>query len=258
MKKGIQFFKSPVLFMGAFLLISSSLPANEPSKDILRIGVSPTGVPIIFKTKGKLYGMEVDFAKGLAAHLGRDFKFIELKWKNQINALTENKIDVIMSGMSITQNRRTKIEFSDPYLRVGQMALVRTLNVVKYPLISYLILTREKVGVIKGTTGEELVARKFPYAKLKSFKDFNSAVRALEKKKIEMVIYDSPNVYWMASQPDKTKISPVFILLSEENLAWGIRKEDTHLKDQINNFLEGWRDDGRALETIARWLPGLN
>lgn len=101
-------------------------------EDVLRIGITPNTPPIIYKDKNDIVGVEADLARKLAAELGKSPKFISLKWEDQIPALLDGRTDIIMSGMTITELRSMRINFSQPYLKIGQMALIRLEDVSKY------------------------------------------------------------------------------------------------------------------------------
>ena len=87
---------------------SSIIP---PDQNILRVGVSTNSPPLIFKQNNKIVGLEADFAQVFAEHLGKTLRFVELEWDDQIAALLENRIDIIMSGMSITALREVRVAF---------------------------------------------------------------------------------------------------------------------------------------------------
>ena len=133
--KGFRKCSFPVFLLAGMLvlLLSSCGPtasgshtvAIAPDPSILRVGVSANAPPLIYSKNNKITGLEAEFARKLAGFTGKKVKFIELKWQDQIAALENNKIDIIMSGMSITQARQYRIAFSNPYLRSGQILLVR-------------------------------------------------------------------------------------------------------------------------------------
>src|SRR5882757_559527 len=71
----------------------------------LRVGITPNLPPLAFKQNGKIVGIEADFAQQLGKELGREVKFVVLDWSDQIPDLLDGKIDIIMSGMTITKTR---------------------------------------------------------------------------------------------------------------------------------------------------------
>jgi polar amino acid transport system substrate-binding protein len=169
-----------------------------------------------------------------------------------------------MSGMSITKARRYRIAFSEPYFRTGQIALVRKQAKTKVPMPGFYgiyswapIVT---MGVVKGTTGEFFVNKSFNNAKkIVSFATAKEAVTALQKKwiqgyEIDVLIYDAPMVYNIASENEGALV-PLPALLTEEYLAWGIRKDDTALLESANKFIEQMKKEGKLMPIIKKWIP---
>ena len=104
-------------FLG-FILAASA--AAEP----LRVAISPDYMPIAFKQDGKLVGIEVDNAREVASFLGREVKFVEMTTADYIEALNAGKVDVVMSGYSVTPERKAQVDFVTPFMEVGQMAII--------------------------------------------------------------------------------------------------------------------------------------
>ena len=77
----------------------------EADPKLLRVGVSPDAPPLVFKENDKIVGLEADLAAALAVHLGKELVLVERPWDELIPSLTDNQIDIIMSGMSFTVAR---------------------------------------------------------------------------------------------------------------------------------------------------------
>jgi polar amino acid transport system substrate-binding protein len=251
------------LVVGGFLAfagcacIPSARAATAAGSDtsdspVLRVGVSPAFPPMVFKQGGELAGVEVDLARALGAKLGRKVVFVEVEWANQIEALNTGRTDIIMSSMSITPARRFVVNFSQPYLAVGQMALVRREDLQQY-LLGFPLKPKGSMGVIKGTTGEFLVQRDFPKASRKTYAGGAEAAKALLRKKIDFFISDSSLVWYLAGVHSADGLSVVPILLTEEQLAWAMRKTDDSLLTSVNEFLNQARQDGLLLKVLRRW-----
>ncbi len=144
-----------ILFAGGCVQNSTILITGDevyPEKETLRVGISTNAPPLVYKAGGKLRGLEVDFARQLGKYLGRKVQFVELKWKKQIPALEKGRIDIIMSGMTITPKRQYRIAFAKPYMRSGQILLVRSNQSRKYSSGIYSIMgSRPEIGVIENT-----------------------------------------------------------------------------------------------------------
>jgi len=219
----------------------------------LRVGVSPVFPPMVFKQGKELVGVEVDLARALGEHLGRKIVFVEVPWPDQLEALSAGKTDIIMSSMSITAARRQVMDFSRPYLVVGQMALVRREDKNQYAL-GYPSQPPRPVGVLKATTGEFVVQRDFPKAKRKVFSSSSEAAQALLKKKIDFFITDSTVVWYLAGIHAGDGLTAVTIALSEEQLAWATRKGDDTLLEAVNAFIQTAAQDGTFKRVGRRWM----
>src|SRR3954453_242320 len=101
---------SPVwkIALTALWMSAAAFAAETPQSDssVLRVGVSPVFPPMIFKQGKELAGVEVELARQFGQETGREVTFVVLPWEDQIEALGEGKIDIIMSSMSITAARK--------------------------------------------------------------------------------------------------------------------------------------------------------
>ncbi len=236
---------------------SAALPAIGGSE--LRVGVTPTAAPLAYKQAGKLVGVEIDLARQLADFLGKKPRFVEMPWQEQIPALIEGRTDIIMSGMSITRARQVRIAFTNPYFRTGQMALIRKADELKYRDGYYALLTQSlttRFGVVKETTGQYFVQRNFGRAKaVKVFDNAAGAVTALIRGDVDVVIYDAPMILMLAAENQGKGVMPLPSLLTEEYLAWGVRKGDHKLLMAANEFLVRIQTDGRLDRILRLWIP---
>jgi polar amino acid transport system substrate-binding protein len=232
----------------------AALGGPPPESTALRVGVTPNFPPVIYKEAGKLAGIEVDFANALGEELGRPIKLVEIDWEDQIPALTDGRTDIIMSSMSITRPRELRVAFARPYIAVGQMVLVRRADANKY-LMGFPARPEGTIGVLKATTGDFLVQQEFSRNKRKEYKTPQEAGKALEKKRIDLFICDSPVVLWLAGMNEIEGLVPVPVFLTQEQLAWAVRKSDAELLGSVNSALEKFQKDGRATAIIKRWIP---
>jgi len=222
---------------------------------VLRVGVAPNSPPMIFKTSDGLAGVEKDLAEGLGKELGRQVVFVEEKWENLIDALCDNKIDIIMSSMSITPARSYRIAFSDPYLEVGQMALAREEEKYRY-LGNLQAQVKRGVGLKPGTTGDFLVRQEFPGLSRKYFDTGEEAAEALTRNKIDLFINDAPMIWYLAAHYESSLAVPPMVL-TKENLGWGLRRTDSELLASVNAFLKKAQADGSLNRTFGKWMPGF-
>jgi ABC-type amino acid transport substrate-binding protein len=234
------------------LSLSTTVAEERSEAPPLRVGVSPVFPPMVFKQGKEIVGVEVDLARGLGEELGRKVTFVELPWEDQIEALSEGRIDIIMSSMSITMARRYVVDFSRPYLGVGQMTLVRAEDQHKY-LLGFPVRPKGTVGVLKATTAEFLVQRDFSKVPRKTFTSEADAVRALKKKKIDLFISDSTLIWYLAGTHSNEGLVAIPVALSEEQLAWGIRKGNEKLLTSANNYIQKASENGSLNMILKRW-----
>jgi polar amino acid transport system substrate-binding protein len=249
--RGLLRLWSCLCIAGALLIVGASAQDRSDSSP-LRVGVSPVFPPMVFKQGKQLVGVEVDLALAFGASLGRKVDFVEIPWEGQIEALSAGEIDIIMSSMSITMARRHVVDFSRPYLTVGQMALVRADSQQKY-LLGFPLKPPGTVGVLKATTGEFLAQREFPKTPRKSFKSESDALQALKKKKIDLFISDSTLIWHLAGKHSTEGVVAVPIALSEEQLAWGVSKGNEQLLSAANEFIQKSTQDGSLKQAFRRW-----
>jgi ABC-type amino acid transport substrate-binding protein len=225
---------------------------NTSTKPPLRVGISPVFPPMVFKQGKELAGVEVDLARALGERLGRKVEFVQVPWKDQIDQLNDGKTDIIMSSMSVTMARRYMVNFTKPYATVGQMALVRRENKHEY-MLGFPSRPAGTIGVMRATTGEFLVQRDFPKSKFTPFESGEDAAQALIKKKIGLFISDSTLVWHLAGKHAADGLTVVPMTLSEERLAWAVRKNDEALLAQANEFIEASAQDGTMMKALRRW-----
>jgi polar amino acid transport system substrate-binding protein len=230
-----------------------------PNPDILRVGVSTNAPPLIYKQDSEIVGLEAELAKKFGEYLGKSVVFVEIEWEDQISSLIANKTDIIMSGMTITRKRRFRIEFSKPYFRTGQMALIHNKFLNRIPHNYYGIMGLSIVarfGVVKGTVGETFVQQNFGQAKeIVHYKTSRQAVSDLLEGRIDLLIHDGPIILMLAAENETEGLSEIPSLLSEEYLAWGIRKNDLELLEAANNFIDTMIKEDKLDPIINRWIP---
>jgi ABC-type amino acid transport substrate-binding protein len=202
-----------------------------------------------------LTGAEVDFANELATGLGKKIVFIEMPFSELIQALVENRIDIIMSGMSITSEREKLVSFTDSYVQIGQMALVRAKDKQAFPTVQSFSTLTSKVGFVKDTTGGIAAKAFFPRAVLTPQTTVETGVASLRKGEIQVFIHDAPTIWRIAGNPNEKELEGLYWPLTKEHLAWAVRKDDEPLRFALNRELEQWRLSGRLKQILTRWIP---
>ena len=220
----------------------------------LKVGIAPDYPPVVFKEKGKLQGIEIDLAKKLAYDLKIRIIFVELPRDELIPALTANKIDVIMSGMSITPERQRQVTFIQPYLHVGQMGLIRKNDIAEFANRRLILGTSKRVGYQPETTSEEFVKKSMRNAQYVPEQSVDAAVADLRSGKIDIFIHDAPTIWLIAGNIHEQQLMGLFWRLTDESLAWAVRPSDTGLQQQLNAVIDKWREKGILRAILNKWI----
>ena len=226
----------------------------KPEIAPIRVGVTPNYPPMIFKTDGRLSGAEVDMAQLLGEALRRPVQFIELEWGDQIPALLAGKTDIIMSGMSITDARKVRINFAESYMRAGLATALRAEDASYYDSKKKIQEAVVTIGAMVNTTGDVFVQKNFPDAVRISFRTMNEAVYALKNRRIDFFIHDAPAIAWLVSE-NEADLKGFWQLWNVEYLGWGLRREDEYLLAFVNSTLTKWKNDGTLDKVLNQWVP---
>jgi polar amino acid transport system substrate-binding protein len=251
--------KKLIALLALTTLISGCITqGTAPDPSILRVGVSTDSQPMVFKQNGQVSGIEADFARLLGKKLNRKIVFVEIPWNKQLDYLEQNKTDIIMSGMTVTGARSIRIDFSTPYMQSGLSAIFRRDSYDISGLLGSTIKNQNKpVGYIKGTTGELFVFQRYVNSEKKGYTKSAAAISALKSGKINMFVHDAPMLWWIYAHNESDLIAFPDVL-NFEPLAWGVRKGNTELLDQVNALVAQWEKDGTTQKIIKKWIPGFS
>jgi len=247
---------APILFVA---LLTGCAAVQQPAsrEDALRIGITPDYPPIIFKAGEEIKGAEADFGNLLAKELNKTPEFIELPWAEQIPALIEGRIDIIMSGMSVTDARKVRVDFTEPYMKSGLMTLMRAEDAPKYPTLESIKQSPGNVGVVQGTTGEVFVRANFTRAQqIISMAKAGDSVYPIKNRRIDLFIYDAPAIAWLVSE-NEADLKGFWEPFNEEYLAWAVKRGDKELLARVNSTIRKWKNDGTMRDVLKHWLPYL-
>jgi len=255
------------LFAMVFLLVSAPVFADDfelakkstvesilQTKQ-LRVGFESGYFPFeMTNVKGKYMGFDIDLAKALAKSMGVKFVPVNTAWDGIIPALVTDKIDVIIGGMTVTQERNLKINFTEPYIVVGQAVLLnkKHAGTVK----SYKDLNNPKFTIVSrlGTTGEQAAQRMIPKATYKSYEAEGEAGMEVIMGNADALIYDLPFIEKFQAQHGAGKTIALSKPFTYEPLAIGLRKGDPDFINYLNNFLSQYKGDGLWQRSYNKWF----
>jgi len=228
-------------------------------KGELRVGFEAGYMPFeMTDKKGRFVGFDIDMAKEMAKAMGVKFVPVNTAWDGIIPALITQKFDIIMSGMTVTQERNLKINFANPYIIVGQTILLHKKH--KGVVKSYKDLNNSKYTVTSklGTTGEQAVKRMIPKCNYKSFETEPEAALEVINGKADAFVYDLPYCVVFNAEQGAGKLVFLDKPFTFEPLAWAVRKGDPDLMNWLNNFLSQVKNDGRYERIHNKWIKSTD
>lgn len=239
----------------SLLMILGLIVSCGQKEDKLIVGMELAYPP--FETKnndGQPIGVSVDLATALGKYLGKEVVIENISWTGLIPALQTGKIDLVISSMTITEERKKQIDFSDPYAQVRIAMLVDKDSSINS--ITDLNQTGRIVSVKQGTT-PFLYAREYlTNAKINSFASESAAVTEMLQGKADAVLYDQLTIYYNYQRnQDKTKI--ITINQDEkdiERLGIAVKKGNEELLTNINEFLVEFQKNGKFDELTKKYL----
>lgn len=252
------FVSAPVYADSLELAKTSTVESILNAKKI-RVGFEAGYFPFEMTTKsGKFIGFDVDLAKALAKAMGVKLELVNTAWDGIIPSLVTDKIDIILGGMTITQERNLKVNFCDPYIVIGQAVLLnkkhegtvksyKDLNDPKYTIVSRL-----------STTGEEAVKRMLPKATYKSFEGQVEAAMEVIQGNADAMVYDLPFIEKSHALHGKGKTVTLNEPFTYEPLAIAIRKGDPDFLNYLNNFQRQYKGDGRWQRSYNKWFKSTD
>jgi polar amino acid transport system substrate-binding protein len=189
-------------------------------------------------TSGTPTGVGVDMAHALGAYLHREIQIQNTPFEGLISALKTGRIDLIISSMTATDERRKSIDFSDPYLSTGLAILLKKDS----PIQGIADVDKPGINVVvkTGTTSATYVRDHFKNATVLTFPQDSTCALEVIQGKADAFLYDQMSIYQFAQKhPDTTRglLAP----FQKESWAIGIRKGNTALETQVNAFLRDFK-----------------
>ncbi|MGR5259822.1 transporter substrate-binding domain-containing protein [Vibrio astriarenae] len=260
-KKG---FKASIIALLGLAASVPSLASDTPNLDqinergTLLVGMS-TFVPWAMRDKqGELIGFEIDVAKRLAQDSGWQVEFVPTAWDGIIPALLAQKFDVIIGGLSITEERSKSVLFSDPYSHSGiQVAASKSLAGDMTELSDY-DSRRISIAVRRGATPVQVARETFPKAKLLQFDDEAQAFQEVLNGNAHAVIASSPKPEHEAVKHADKLFIPFTERLAQGNEAFAVRLGEEDKAAFFNEWIAARTADGWLKERYEFWFSTLD
>lgn len=242
-----------LLILPMALLLTACSPAQDKAK--LIVGMELAYPPFeMTDEQNNPAGLSVEFAKALAADLGRELVIENMAWAGLIPSLETGKIDLIISSMTITAERAERVDFSEPYAVANLGLLINKDS----PVTSYADLDQEgrTVAVKKGSTGHIYAEKNLKNATIMVFDKESVCVLEVVQGKADAFTYGQLTVYRNWQQyPDQTRVNLEPYQDNPEYWAVALGKDQPELKAKINNFIKSFRSEGGFDKLAEQYLP---
>ncbi|AGY81782.1 MULTISPECIES: ABC transporter substrate-binding protein/permease [Carnobacterium] len=237
---------SLVTVLSLFIPIDSVFAADTALEDIqekgtLVIGTSADFPPYEFHStvngKDTIVGMDISIAQKIAEDLGVELKIEDIGFDSLLPALESEKVDMVISGMSPTEERRQSVDFSDVYYTGGQNIVVRETDKEIYTNTDD--LTGLKVGVQTGSLQETLAQEQMPDSEILSLTKTTDLLLALKTNKIEAILMEKPSAEAYVGNDNQIVTFDGGFLLEEgeQGSAIAFKKDTQSLVEVVNASL---------------------
>lgn len=259
MKKLLSIILTIVLAVG--VLVGCGEKTNENKSSIekikeegkVRIGVFSDKPPFGYvDEKGENQGYDVYLAKRIAKDLLGDeskVEFVLVEAANRVEYLQSNKVDIILANFTVTPERKEKVDFANPYMKVS-------LGVVSpdgAPIKSVEDLKGKKLLVNKGTTAESYFTKNYPDIELVKFEQNTETFAALKDGRGDALAHDNTLLFsWAKENPGYTTF--ISTLGDEDTIAPAVKKGDAELLEWLNNEIDTLTKEGFFKEDFDKTL----
>jgi polar amino acid transport system substrate-binding protein len=204
--------------------------------------------------KGEIVGFDIDVVKAVAAKAGIEVKFVNTPWEGIFNNLQQGDRDLLVSAITITDERKQTMDFSSPYFDAQQLIAVKDNSKVA----KFADLKKLKVGVQTGTTGDEVVTKLLGKnsTAVKRFESTPLALKELQSGGVDAVVADNGVViHYVANNPaDKFKTVADTTSFTPEQYGIAVKKGNAEMLEKVNKGLADIKADGTYDKIFAQYF----
>ncbi len=234
--------------------VASAAEAPPPPAKVYVVGTDAAYAPFESQDeKGEIVGLTIDVLNATAAKAGIQVKFVNTPWEGIFNALAQGDRDMLASSITITEERKQTMDFTNPYFDAHQLiAAKETSKVAKFDDLKKLT-----VGVQTGTTGDEVVTKLLGKnsTKVKRFESTPLALKELESSGVDAVVADNGVVINYVSNNPGAKFKTVNdSAFQPEQYGFAVKKGNTELLGKLNEGLAGIKADGTYDQIYTKYF----
>lgn len=236
------------LFAVLILMLSFGFSANgAEKKEKLYVGTNAEFPPFEYLEGSEVVGFDIDFINAIAAEMGREVVVKDMSFDGLLPALQTNKVDVVIAGMTATEERKKAVNFSQPYYSANQVIILKEGDTKG--IKDFADLKGKKVAVMLGFTGDVVVSEK-PEVQVERFNAAYAGIMALQNGKVDAVVLDSETANNYVAKNSG-------LVLAEgkgeaEDYAIAVKKKDAELLKEINTAIDKIKADGTFGKLIEK------
>jgi glutamine transport system substrate-binding protein len=245
-------FKNKFKAMLAGLAFAMALPAGNTlaqGKELL-VATDTAFVPFEFKQDGKYTGFDIELWDAIAKQAGLKYTLRPMDFNGIIPGLQTRNIDAALAGITIRDDRKKVIDFSDPYYESGLAILVGNDNT---SIKTAKDLEGKTVAVKIGTATVDYLKDNVPNAKLKLFPNIDNAFLELATGRVDAVVHDTPNLQYFAKTAGQGRVKVVGSLKSGDFYGIAFPK-GSDLVPVVNKALKTLHDNGQYDALYTKWF----
>ena len=237
-----------VCMMAVFVCAGCGQSKDAGEKTTLTMATNATFPPYEFHDNGEIVGIDAEIAKAIADKLGMELKIEDMEFDSIIASVQSGKTDMGMAGLTVTEDRKASVDFSDSYATGVQVVIVKNDSDIK----SIDDLNGKKIGVQTATTGDIYAGDDYGDENVERYSKGTDAVSALVSGKIDCVIIDNEPAKEFVKANEGLKILDTEYVT--EDYAICFAKGNTELKDKVNGALKELIADGTVKKIIDKYI----
>ena len=228
---------------------SAEAAGTEAAGGVLVMATNAEFPPYEYHDGGEIVGIDAEIAKAIADELGMELEIEDIAFDSIIPEITSGKADMGLAGMTVTEDRKQSVDFTDTYAKASQKIIVKEDSSIASPDD----LTGVIVGVQQGTTGDIYVSDlEADGTTVERYNKGFEAVQALSQGKIDAVVIDGEPAKTFVAQTEGLKILEESF--TDEEYAIAVKKGNTELLEKINGALKTLKDNGTLDEIVAKYI----
>ncbi|WP_011299824.1 glutamine ABC transporter substrate-binding protein GlnH [Cupriavidus necator] len=229
--------------------LAASLVAHAAHAEQLLVAVDTAFVPFEFKQGDKYVGFDIDLWDAIARDLKLDYKLQPMDFNGILPALQTRNVDVALAGITIKEDRKKVIDFSDGYYDSGFMLMVPSSSTIKGPNE----LKGKSLALKTGTSAADYAKSNFAGTDLRLFPNIDNAYLELRTGRVDAAMHDTPNVLYYIHTAGKGQVKAVGPQMMAQKYGIGFPK-GSPLVPKVNEALAKIRADGRYAAIYKKWF----